>query len=48
MDPGLGAIFIILNILQKTTFLVDREDISPAGVVVEWIAINVKGVLFGC
>ena len=37
----LGDIFVVLDVRFHTAALVDRENISIAGVVVEWISIDV-------
>jgi hypothetical protein len=48
MDGRLFAIFVVLNILVEFAVLIDGKDIAVARMLVEWIAIDAVGWLFGC
>lgn len=47
VDRGLRCIFVILDVRVEIACRVDGEDIAITSVFVKWIAINVKGRLFG-
>lgn len=48
VNGGLGAIFVVLDVLVQSTFRVHGEDVAISGVVVEGVAVDVvRGLLGG-
>lgn len=41
VDCSLGAVFVVLDVLLEPAILIHGEDVAEAGVVVEWVTVDV-------